>query len=210
VAAAQPKVPTPPGEGGEGGQGGQGGQGQSQGQGQGQGGAGGQAGQGGQGGQGDTSNPGTPGASVSAAPVTTMKLLEVEDLLAIPGFNQVAVDKLRPFVIVLPEQTPVNVNTASAEVLSAVLPHMSVSEANALVARRKQAAWRDLASFMVQVNDPDLDNSVADVKSSYFLVDTRIRLDRAALNAESLVYRPLNTGMIMSLSNTAVKWTREY
>jgi general secretion pathway protein K len=112
-------------------------------------------------------------------------------------------------VIVLPEPTAVNVNTASAEVLAAVLPHMSVSEANALLVRRKQAAWRSFAQFKTEVHEEDLDESMADVKSQYFLVDTRIRLDRAALNAESLVYRPLG-GLIVALSSTTVKWTREY
>jgi general secretion pathway protein K len=138
-----------------------------------------------------------------------MKLLEVDDLLSIPGFNQAAVDKLRPFVTVLPDPAKVNVNTAPAEVLAAVLPHMSVSEANALVVRRKQAAWKDLASFSAEVNETDLD-AVADVKSEWFLVDSRIKLDRAGLNAESLVYRPLGGGLIAAMSGTAVKWTREY
>jgi general secretion pathway protein K len=139
-----------------------------------------------------------------------MKLLEVDDLLSIPGFNQAAVDKLRPFVTVLPDPAPVNVNTASAEVLAAVLPHMSVSEANSLVLRRKQAAWRDMATFSTEVHESDLDQAVADVKSQWFLVDSRIKLDRAALNAESLVYRPLGGGVAVALTGTAVKWTREY
>jgi hypothetical protein len=41
------------------------------------------------------------------------------------------------------------------------------------------------------------------------LVDSRIKLDRAGLNAESLIYRPLGT-LVVALSGTAVKWTREY
>jgi general secretion pathway protein K len=139
-----------------------------------------------------------------------MKLLEVDDLLSVQGFTPAAVAKLRPFVTVLPEPAAVNVNTAPAEVLAAVLPHMSVSEANALVVRRKQASWIDLPKFQAEVHETDLDLSgIADVKSQWFLVDSRIKLDRAGLNAESLIYRPLG-GLIVALSGTSVKWTREY
>jgi general secretion pathway protein K len=137
-----------------------------------------------------------------------MKLLEVDDLLSIPGFNQASVEKLRPFVTVLPDVSPVNVNTAPAEVLSAVA-HVSVSEANALVVRRKQAAWKDIEQFKAEAHSPDLTQEVANVRSEWFLVDSRIKLDRAALNAQSLVYRPLGS-LLAAMSGTAVKWTREY
>jgi general secretion pathway protein K len=137
-----------------------------------------------------------------------MKLLQVDDLLAVPGFDQAAVDKLRPFVIVLPEQTPVNVNTAPAEVLAAVLPKTSVSGANALLARRKQAPWNDFLKFRTEVGEDELAADVADVKSSWFLVDSRIQLDRAALNAEALVYRPLG-GFGLTVGGTQVKWIRQ-
>jgi general secretion pathway protein K len=145
---------------------------------------------------------------VRTGPSTTMKLLQADDLLAVQGFDQAAVDKLRPFVIVLPEQTPVNVNTAPAEVLAAVLPKMSVSGANALLERRKQAPWNDFLKFRTEVGEDELAADVADVKSSWFLVDSRIQLDRAALNAEALVYRPLG-GFGLTVGGTQVKWIRQ-
>jgi general secretion pathway protein K len=157
---------------------------------------------GGGGGGGVTTQP------VRTGPSTTMKLLQVDDLLALQGFDQAAVEKLRPFVIVLPEQTPVNVNTAPAEVLAAVLPKMSVSGANALLARRKQAAWNDFFKFRTEVGEDELAADIADVKSSWFLVDSRIQLDRAALNAEALVYRPLG-GFGLTVGGTQVRWIRQ-
>jgi general secretion pathway protein K len=158
---------------------------------------------------GGSTGGGTPNPPVGrTGPSTTMKLLQVDDLLAVPGFDQAAVDKLRPFVIVLPEQTPVNVNTAPAEVLAAVLPKTSVSGANALLARRKQAPWNDFLKFRTEVGEDELAADVADVKSSWFLVDSRIQLDRAALNAEALVYRPLG-GFGLTVGGTQVKWIRQ-
>ena len=46
----------------------------------------------------------------------------------------------------------------------------------------------------------------AAVKSDYFLVHSRIRLDRAALDAESLVYSPLN---LVAGGGTQVMWVRQ-
>jgi len=138
----------------------------------------------------------------AGAPV---KLLQVEDLLAVPGFTPAIVEQLRPFLIVLPAQSKLNVNTAAPEVLAAHIDGMSVSEANALVVRRKQAAWRDLAMFTMGLNGRKTASNV-DVKSEWFLVDSRIRLDRAALDAEALVYRPMG----FASSGTTVKWIRQY
>lgn len=137
-----------------------------------------------------------------------MRLLQVDDLLAVPGFTPAMVERLRPFVIVLPEVTPVNVNTAPAEVLAAVA-NVSMSAANTLIVRRKQAPWADKANFDTEVGSQTagMAPNSADVKSQWFLVDSRIRLDRAALDAEALVHRPLN---MMASGGPSVAWVRQY
>jgi general secretion pathway protein K len=177
---------------------------------------GGAQGGGGQGGGGQGAAPGAappPGAnlprvsrnSVAGSP---MKFLQVDDLLTVPGFTPAMVERLRPFVIVLPEATPVNVNTAPAEVLSALMPNMSVSEANSLVVRRQRAAWRDLNYFSAEIGQTrPLTPGAADVKSSWFLVNSRIRLDRAALDAEALIHR---YPTLIAGGGTKVEWIRQY
>jgi general secretion pathway protein K len=144
-------------------------------------------------------------APVVGAPV---KVLQVEDLLSVRGVTPAIVERLRPFVTVLPEKTPVNVNTAPAEVLAAVVPDMSVSEANTLIVRRKQAAWRGLNYFETEIGEnrkPAQDS--ASVKSDWFLVDSRIRLDRAALDAQALIHRSSN---LVAGSGPKVVWIRQY
>jgi general secretion pathway protein K len=138
---------------------------------------------------------------------STMKLVQLEDLLAIPGFTPAIVEKLRPFAIVLPAQTKVNVNTAPAEVLAALAPNYSVLQANSLVEQRKHAPWQDVAIFGSQVN---IQNAVdiADVRSDWFLVRSRIRLDRGALNAEALVSRASGNGPTL-FRTPEVKWIRQ-
>jgi general secretion pathway protein K len=182
------------------------------------GGAGGAGGEGGTANNGGTSGIGGAGigspaiansiVASSGVVGTPMKLLQVDDLLAVPGVTPVIVERLRPFVIVLPVRTQVNVNTAPAEVLAAVI-NASVSTANTMIVRRKQAAWRDTGGFTNELNSQSHGVMAPDpwsVKSEYFLVDSRIRLDRAALDAEALVYSPLT---LVAGGGTQVMWVRQ-
>ena len=147
-----------------------------------------------------------PRASRGSVAGSPMKFLQVEDLLTVPGFTPAMVERLRPFVIVLPEATPVNVNTAPAEVLAALMPNMSVSEANSLVVRRQRAAWRDLQYFSTEIGE-SRPLTGAGVRSDWFLVNSRIRLDRAALDAEALIHR---FQTIIAGGGTKVEWIRQY
>ncbi|NIA53288.1 type II secretion system minor pseudopilin GspK [Massilia sp. TW-1] len=146
----------------------------------------------------------TPATPVTGAPV---KILQVEDLLAVQGVTPAIVERLRPFVTVLPETTLVNVNTAAPEVLAAVVPDVSMSEANTLIVRRKQAPWRDISYFATDVTHGQKSAlpGVA-VRSDWFLVDTRIRLDRAALDAQALIQR---SGSMVAGGGPKVKWIRQ-
>jgi general secretion pathway protein K len=149
-----------------------------------------------------------PRVSRSSVPGSPMKFLAVDDLLTVPGFTQAMVERLRPFVIVLPDVTPVNVNTAPAEVLAALMPNMSVSEANSLVVRRQRAAWRDMNYFSAEVGDSrPITPGAAGVRSDWFLVNSRIRLDRAALDAEALIHR---FPTLIAGGGTQVVWIRQY
>jgi general secretion pathway protein K len=142
-----------------------------------------------------------PVASGSNAPV---RLTQLDDLLTIPGYTVEVVDKLREFVIVLPEPTEVNVNTAPPEVLAAVIEDFSVAEANSLVARRKSASWRELSYFEAELGDKKAVTGAVTVQSNYFLVRSRVRLDRAALNAEALINRGSDARKL-----TTLVWVRQ-
>lgn len=163
------------------------------------------------GGTGGTANPPTGNlarASRSSVAGSPMKFLAVDDLLTVPGFTPAMVARLRPFVIVLPDVTPVNVNTAPAEVLASLVPNMSVSEANSLVVRRQRAAWRDINYFSSEIGESrPITPGAASVKSDWFLVDSRIRLDRAALDAEALIHR---FPTLIAGGGAQVVWIRQY
>jgi general secretion pathway protein K len=162
---------------------------------------------GGQGGGGIPAQGQTQAVQASAV----MKLIRLDDLLAVPGYTPAMIEKLRPFAIVLPATgTRVNVNTAPAEVLGALVENYSMSQANSLVAQRKSAPFRELSFFASQVNaaDQTVIEAVADVKSDWFLVDSHIKLDRATLNVEALVSRAATNGPSI-IRSPEVKWIRQ-
>jgi general secretion pathway protein K len=165
-----------------------------------------------QGDQGGSADPADPTQATTIPVVRTglgtpIKFLEVEDLLAVRGFTPEMLEKLRPYVIVLPERTPVNVNTAPAEVLAAVIPNFSLSEAKSLLARRRNVPWDDIGKFQTDISGRTPVADSVSVKSDWFLVNSRIRLDRAALNAQALVQRssanPIGGGAVK------VVWVRQ-
>ena len=80
------------------------------------------------------------------------------------------------------------------------------SQATSLVARRKQAYYRQVSDFTGQLFGATLTEPAAiDVKSEWFLVASRVRLDRAALDAEALVNRELNGQTF----RTTTVWVRQ-
>ena len=134
-----------------------------------------------------------------------MRFQRVEDLLA-AGFTQEGIERLRDYVIVLPKATAVNVNTARAEVIAAIIEGMPLSDAQALVASRKTRPFMSLSAFTgaAQVTGKTPLGQV-DIRSDYFLVLSQVKLDRAALESWALIFRePRAKG-----SQTSLEWIRE-
>ena len=152
----------------------------------------------GSGSDGKTASPTSGGGSEPVA------FTQVEDLLSVPGYTPQMIEQLRDFVIVLPELTAVNVNTAPAEVLAAVTM-MSLSEASALTLSNPRKKFVDLANFKNNIDAKQVIEGIElDVKSRYFLTVIRVRLDRAALDAVALVNRKTDPQR-----TTSLVWLRE-
>jgi general secretion pathway protein K len=140
-----------------------------------------------------TDNPGLSDTDENAA-VAPLQMTSVDSLLNVPGFTPEMVARLRPFVTVLPTQTAVNMNTAPAEVIAAIVPGMSLSSAQALVARRETVFFRNIGDVQLALQAAGtqtavVDTSLMDVTTSYFLVHGRVQHERAELDRTTLVYR---------------------
>jgi general secretion pathway protein K len=88
----------------------------------------------------------------------------------------------------------VNMNTASAEVVASIVPGMSLSSAQAFVARRQTVFFRNLGDVQnalqgAGVPQALIDTTLCDVNTSYFLVHGRVNHERAEVDRTTLVWR---------------------
>jgi general secretion pathway protein K len=102
--------------------------------------------------------------------------------------------RLAPYVSVLPADTPLNVNTASAMVLSSLADNLSPSAAEALVKARQAGGFRDVATFMAQpaLGGVQLQGTSVAVTSQYFRVTSEVRLADRRLALVSRLRREEN------------------
>jgi general secretion pathway protein K len=110
------------------------------------------------------------------------------------GIDAELLAKLEPFVTVLPvSDTTVNVNTASAEVIAAVVDGMTLGQAQRLVQDRARSALRNVTTAPGNAYFPAEDkfNSKdgVGVSSRFFIVQGRLRLGERVLEERSLVER---------------------
>lgn len=128
---------------------------------------------------------------------------QVDDLLAVPGFTPQVLRPLRDYIIFLPRITAVNANTASAEVLSATMPPLSLSDANALIASRHNSSFRNVNDLTARLlgTQVSIDGNAINVSTRFFLVNGRITIRGAALQVQGLVER--------NGAYTQLLWVRE-
>lgn len=128
---------------------------------------------------------------------------QVDDLLAVPGCTLSVLSAIRDEVVFLPRATAVNVNTASAEVLSARWADLSLADAVALVGTRRSTGFKNMNEFMARVpgkaSTPEAGSYA--VATDFFLVNGRVAIAQASLQIQALVER--------SGASTRLLWLRE-
>lgn len=119
---------------------------------------------------------------------------DVDDLLRIRGFDADRVERLRPYVTALPRYNAVNLNTASATVLAAVLPGLSLTQVRQIVEQRDRVPLRNVADLKLYLPGAETPAGAAalDTRSSYFRVRVHARYRRAGTVTEALLERQPN------------------
>lgn len=98
---------------------------------------------------------------------------------------------LTPYITLLPERTPVNLNTASAEVIHASVPGLDMAQAQRLVIVRATSHFRTVAEALRDagvVPDPTSIGQLS-VSSRFFEVQGRLRLGPTTVQERSVVER---------------------
>ena len=100
-----------------------------------------------------------------------------------------ALQTLSPHITVLPTRTPVNLNTASVQVLYASVPGLSLSDAQRLVQQRERQHWAGVDAFQKALGRTISLTDTHSVSTQYFEVLGRLRMPQTTLQERSLVKR---------------------
>ncbi len=107
------------------------------------------------------------------------------------GLSQTSIERLEPYVTVLPERTPVNLNTASPLVLHAVIDKLGLADAQRLADARSQTHCKSLldCAKLLGAGDWGLNETQHSVNSRYFRVEGQLRLGSMRVRERTLVLR---------------------
>lgn len=132
--------------------------------------------------------------STSADDSAPLMPYRVDDLVWL-GLPAPMVAVLAPYITVLPISTPVNLNTASAEVLYASGAADDLAAAQTLVAARQNTHFKNAKDALKLVSDGSDNPNINDfaIASRYFEVRGRLRLEQTIVEERSLVQRDGNT-----------------
>ncbi|OGA35901.1 MAG: general secretion pathway protein GspK [Betaproteobacteria bacterium RIFCSPLOWO2_12_FULL_64_23] len=117
-------------------------------------------------------------------------LIDTAELALVRGFDDNVRARLRPYVSALPGFTAVNVNTARAEVIAAVVDGLDLGGAQLLVAQRDRAYFRDSDDFLRRL-PRGVEAAAGDigVSSDYFLATLRVTIGGAQARGTALLAR---------------------
>ncbi|WP_419736274.1 type II secretion system minor pseudopilin GspK [Pseudomonas sp. COR18] len=134
----------------------------------------------------------SPGAADKPLPASRPMLRSLDDLRSVDGVDDETLARLAPHVTILPANTWVNGNTASAEVLASQVPGLSPQRARGLIGERDAGQWFiNRGDFVNRLRMPQV--AVADIKvgitSEWFLLVGQVRNDRRRVNLAALLHR---------------------
>lgn len=122
----------------------------------------------------------------SMAPLMPRTLAQLGWLGIAPG----VIARLEPHVTLLPVRTPVNLNTATPEVIWASIEGLDWSQANQFIQAREARPVRNTAEALTRLGLPaDTQHSALAVSSSFFEIRGRLRLGQTLVSERSLVER---------------------
>jgi len=140
----------------------------------------------------DSGRATSPNASRKPQNPTLPMLRSIDDLRSVDGVNEAVMGKLAPYLTVIPATTWLNGNTATAPVLAAYVPGLSLERANALIAERDAGRWFiNRGDFVNRLRLPQLELTSVKVgiTSDWFRLRGEARRDQRRVSLEALLHR---------------------
>ena len=126
-------------------------------------------------------------ANAATAPLLPQHIEQLSWL----GISSASLARLAPHITVLPVETTVNLNTASAEVLSAVISGLDINTARQWENERNTKPWDSLDDLRKRMGPlaQNLSDKHHSLNTRYFQITGQLRLDGVTLLERSLVVR---------------------
>ena len=128
-------------------------------------------------------------------------MVSPSELLLIDGINVEDYRKLRPYVCALPKRTMVNINTAPAEILQALVPGLEAGDVEQLITEREDKPFESVegfrsdplvAKYLQNDSTPGDDKKSKNnmtVSSDYFLLTAAAQYGQAEIYLASVIAR---------------------
>ncbi|MFW9078669.1 type II secretion system minor pseudopilin GspK [Pseudomonas sp. P2757] len=140
----------------------------------------------------DSGRSTSPDAARKPQSPTLPMLRNLDDLRSVDGVNDALILKLAPYLTVIPATTWLNGNTATAPVLAAYVPGLSLERAQALINERDAGHWFiNRGDFVNRLRQPELDvtSIKVGITSDWFRLRGEARRDQRRVNLDALLHR---------------------
>lgn len=140
----------------------------------------------------DSGRATSPSASRKPQNPKLPMLRSVDDLRSVEGVNEAVIGKLAPYLTVIPATTWLNGNTATAPVLAAYVPGLSLERAQALINERDAGRWFiNRGDFVNRLRMPNLELTSVKVgiTSDWFRLRGEARRDQRRVSLDALLHR---------------------
>ena len=119
---------------------------------------------------------------------------DVSELLLVRGVTPAVYARLRPFVTVLPDEVPINMNTAPAEVLMSLAPGIDRRTAELVIAARDAQAFRATADLLAlpMLAITGIDAAGIAVDSGFYTATTTLTTGTDVGHSRALIARTQN------------------
>lgn len=116
---------------------------------------------------------------------------DVSELLLIKGVDFETYEKLLPFVCVLESNSDINVNTASAEVLSSIVKDITLEDAKTLIEDRNKETHDKLDDFLQHplLKQKKINNEGLSVSSNNFQLNSTAQIERISIEYSTILHR---------------------
>jgi general secretion pathway protein K len=118
-------------------------------------------------------------------------LSEIGNLSRINGFTPELITQLKQYCVALPEPTPLNINTASADVIKVTFPELTAFDVESIIAQRNIQPFQSNGEVMKLLENKKINigENRLSVNSKYFLVNTIVRFGKTTTSASALLKR---------------------